>query len=282
MLSMNRAALTNVKKNKAENKNFDTINKNIKLTDKQQKAYKKSLASAQKADSAREKNQQKILGKMRDNSDSYYDRVKKIQNGGTKELKKIEEKYGSGSVKYQKAVQKALEKAQRDHVKTQTNLEKQMNRSVEKETQISAGKQSDILSDLRNNKKKISMASAKEQIKDSKQLRDNLISDAKAGAKETISEANKKYKETTKAADEEYYVNKTISKKNDDELVWNEVPHLIDPIYKIDERPDSIWESLLYGWHGSTGKHWNSSFRISYRIGRRTTLSKIGYVNGRP
>ena len=30
------------------------------------------------------------------------------------------------------------------------------------------------------------------------------------------------------------------------------------------------------------GKHWNSSFRISYRIGRRTTLSKIGYVNGRP
>ena len=38
------------------------------------------------------------------------------------------------------------------------------------------------------------------------------------------------------------------AKKNDDELVWNEVPHLIDPIYKIDERPDSIWESLLYGW----------------------------------
>ena len=23
-----------------------------------------------------------------------------------------------------------------------------------------------------------------------------------------------------------------------DELVWNEVPHLIEPIYKVDERPD--------------------------------------------
>lgn len=38
------------------------------------------------------------------------------------------------------------------------------------------------------------------------------------------------------------------NRKSEDELVWNEVPHLIDPIYKIDERPDSIWESLLYGW----------------------------------
>lgn len=239
--SMSKAILNHyAKKNKAENKNFDTINKNIKLTDKQQKAYKKSLTSAQKADSAREKNQQKILGKMRDNSDSYYDRVKKIQNGGTKELKKIEEKYGSGSVKYQKAVQKALEKAQRDHVKTQTNLEKQMNKSVEKETQISAGKQSDILSDLRNNKKKISMASAKEQIKDSKQLRDNLISDAKAGAKETISQANKKYRETTKAADEEYYVNKTISKKQYDEIVGKAKQQRDDSVRSAQEQRDGV------------------------------------------
>lgn len=33
-----------------------------------------------------------------------------------------------------------------------------------------------------------------------------------------------------------------------DELVWNEVPHLIEPIYKVDERPDKMWEALLYGW----------------------------------
>lgn len=218
--SMSKAILNHyANKTKAENKNFDTINKNIKLTDKQQKAYKKSLTSAQKADANREKNQQKILGKMRDNSDSYYKKVKKIQNGGTKELKKIEEKYGSSSVKYKKAVNKALEKAQKDHIKTQTSLEKKMNKSVEKETKISAGKQTDILSDLRKNKKKISLASAKEQIKTSKELRDNLVDDATQGAKKTISQANKKYKETTKAADEEYYVNKTISKKQYDEIV---------------------------------------------------------------
>lgn len=217
--SMSKAILNHyAKKYKAENKNFDTINKNIKLTDKQQKAYKKSLNAEQKADSNREKNQQKILGKMRDNSDSYYKKVKKIQNGGTKELKKIEEQYGSSSVKYKKAVNKALEKAQKDHIKTQTSLEKKMNKSVEKETQISAGKQADILSDLRKNKKKISLASAREQIKSSKELRDNLVDDATQGAKKTIAQANKKYKETTKAADEEYYVNKTISKKQYDEI----------------------------------------------------------------
>lgn len=33
-----------------------------------------------------------------------------------------------------------------------------------------------------------------------------------------------------------------------DELVWNEVPHLIEPIYKVDERPEKMWETLLYGW----------------------------------
>lgn len=33
-----------------------------------------------------------------------------------------------------------------------------------------------------------------------------------------------------------------------DELVWEEVPHLIEPIYKVDERPEKMWETLLYGW----------------------------------
>lgn len=33
-----------------------------------------------------------------------------------------------------------------------------------------------------------------------------------------------------------------------DELVWDEVPCLVEPIYKVDEKPDSIWETLLYGW----------------------------------
>jgi uracil-xanthine permease len=30
--------------------------------------------------------------------------------------------------------------------------------------------------------------------------------------------------------------------------VWDELPKVADPIYRIDERPSTWWESLLYGW----------------------------------
>ncbi|KUK38915.1 MAG: Putative permease [Synergistales bacterium 54_24] len=34
----------------------------------------------------------------------------------------------------------------------------------------------------------------------------------------------------------------------DDEAVWEERPEIVTPILKIDERPASWWECLLYGW----------------------------------
>lgn len=43
-------------------------------------------------------------------------------------------------------------------------------------------------------------------------------------------------------------MSEVLKENKDDELVWKEVPHLIEPIYKVDERPENIWESLLYGW----------------------------------
>ncbi len=33
-----------------------------------------------------------------------------------------------------------------------------------------------------------------------------------------------------------------------DEAVWGEVPAVREPVYRIDERPETWWESLLYGW----------------------------------
>ncbi|MEE8587371.1 MAG: solute carrier family 23 protein, partial [Acidobacteriota bacterium] len=33
-----------------------------------------------------------------------------------------------------------------------------------------------------------------------------------------------------------------------DEPVWEETPELVEPLYRIDERPATWWESLLYGW----------------------------------
>ena len=36
--------------------------------------------------------------------------------------------------------------------------------------------------------------------------------------------------------------------KQIDEPVWEDLPKIQDPIYKIDERPKNWWESLLYGW----------------------------------
>jgi xanthine/uracil permease len=32
------------------------------------------------------------------------------------------------------------------------------------------------------------------------------------------------------------------------ETVWEETPRIQKPIFKIDEKPKTIWESLLYGW----------------------------------
>ncbi|MFQ5772248.1 MAG: solute carrier family 23 protein, partial [bacterium] len=33
-----------------------------------------------------------------------------------------------------------------------------------------------------------------------------------------------------------------------DEAVWEETPSIKQPVYKIDERPQTWWECLLYGW----------------------------------
>jgi uracil permease len=33
-----------------------------------------------------------------------------------------------------------------------------------------------------------------------------------------------------------------------DEAVWEETPNIVEPIYKIDERPTTWWECILYGW----------------------------------
>ena len=33
-----------------------------------------------------------------------------------------------------------------------------------------------------------------------------------------------------------------------DEAVWDDVPAVREPVYRIDERPDTWWESVLYGW----------------------------------
>ena len=32
------------------------------------------------------------------------------------------------------------------------------------------------------------------------------------------------------------------------DAVWDELPRIVEPAYGIDERPDSRWETLLYGW----------------------------------
>ncbi len=34
----------------------------------------------------------------------------------------------------------------------------------------------------------------------------------------------------------------------DSEIVWEEKPKLVEPIYKIEDRPAKWWESVLYGW----------------------------------
>ncbi len=35
---------------------------------------------------------------------------------------------------------------------------------------------------------------------------------------------------------------------SDDRAVWEELPELPSPVYGIDERPPTAWETLLYGW----------------------------------
>lgn len=34
----------------------------------------------------------------------------------------------------------------------------------------------------------------------------------------------------------------------DDELVWEESPKIVEPVLKIDEKPKTWWECILYGW----------------------------------
>ena len=37
-------------------------------------------------------------------------------------------------------------------------------------------------------------------------------------------------------------------KNSPNEAVWQETPNIKEPIYKINEKPKTWWESILYGW----------------------------------
>jgi uracil-xanthine permease len=38
------------------------------------------------------------------------------------------------------------------------------------------------------------------------------------------------------------------AKEHSDDLVWDEVPRVAEPLYGIEDRPEHWWEALLYGW----------------------------------
>lgn len=221
------------KKSKTEDKDYKTLLKNGVITKKQ---YDKMLDQARKHDGKKESSQLNTLNKMRKNTDKYYDKVAKIQSGGTKKLQKIADKYGAGSKQYQKELHKELNKAQSNYAKKQQKIEKSMNDSVSKETKIAAGKQKDILTSLRENKKKISLDQAKETILNSKKERDGVISSAKETYKKSVSHANSKYRETVKAADKERYENGTMSKKQYDEVIKHAKKQRDDAISAADKQ----------------------------------------------
>ena len=37
----------------------------------------------------------------------------------------------------------------------------------------------------------------------------------------------------------------------DTEVVWDDVPQIVEPLYGINESPKRAWETLLYAWHRS-------------------------------
>ncbi|HBI6082993.1 TPA: phage tail tape measure protein [Listeria monocytogenes] len=197
-------------------KNLNTLSKNSMLSEADVKAVKEKQAKIQKLslDEVKKNNEQiqklnkDMAAKNADITKKEKADIKAINAKAAKEGRVLtaSEEQQVTSIKRNAANQrKASNQTYSNQIQT---IAKKQETAVVSSLSKSAKEQKLILGKLKDSSGKLSTEQASKVVSESKRAKD-----------EAVKEANKKYKDVVAAADKEYYVNGTITKKQHDDIV---------------------------------------------------------------
>lgn len=203
-------------KEKKSEKNLQNLVKEGVITQKQ---ANQRLAAEKKADQKQAETQKAALTKMQKDTNDHYNRLQTIQNGGTKKLLKIAQKYGTDSERYEKERQKEIRKENKAYLNEYVKDQMNANKSISKTIDVGAAQQKKILEKLNKEKGKLSLQDLERTKKDANKQYEATVKPAKKTRDEVIDAANEKYKKTVKTAESEYKEHHSISKRQYEDIV---------------------------------------------------------------
>lgn len=205
-------------KEKRSQKDLQELVKEGVLTQKQADS---KLTAEKNADKRRIKEQQATISTMQRDTNNHYKRLESIENGGTKRLQQIAQKYGQNSKKYNQERIKELEKENKRYSNELVKDQMKNDRTIQASVKKGASQQEKIYKDLIKKKGTLSLQDLKQTQKDANKQYEATVKPAKKARDEVIKDANDRYKKTTDMARREWKKNGTISKKQYEEIKDN-------------------------------------------------------------
>ncbi|MGK4058279.1 tape measure protein [Loigolactobacillus coryniformis] len=189
-------------------KDLDNLVKQGVMTRKQaDDSLKKQTAMDQKERATK----QNALKQMQKDQAGYYAQVQNIQNGGTKKLQQIAQKYGVNSEKYEKEKNKELQEAHKNFANAYVKDEYGLNARVGKEVSRGTKEQRSIYDRLVKDKGKLNIQDLKATQKHADNIYKTSVSSARKTRDDVKSAADDQYHKTVATARKEWKEKGTIT-----------------------------------------------------------------------
>lgn len=252
-------------KEKRSQKDLQELVKEGVLTQKQADS---KLTAEKNADKRRIKEQQATISTMQRDTNNHYKRLESIENGGTKRLQQIAQKYGQNSKKYNQERIKELEKENKRYSNELVKDQMKNDRAIQASVKKGASQQEKIYKDLIKRKGTLSLQDLKQTQKDANKQYEATVKPAKKARDEVIKDANDRYKKTTDTARREWKKNGTISKKQYEEIKNN-----------AEKQKDDTVKAAKDQYNGVTKKASDQHKKVSDEINRQKN-GVIAAANG--
>ena len=252
-------------KEKRSQKDLQELVKEGALTQKQADS---KLTAEKNADKRRIKEQQATISTMQRDTNNHYKRLESIENGGTKRLQQIAQKYGQNSKKYNQERIKELEKENKRYSNELVKDQMKNDRAIQASVKKGASQQEKIYKDLIKRKGTLSLQDLKQTQKDANKQYEATVKPAKKARDEVIKDANDRYKRTTDTARREWKKNGTISKKQYEEIKNN-----------AEKQKDDTVKAAKDQYNGVTKKASDQHKKVSDEINRQKN-DVIAAANG--
>lgn len=252
-------------KEKRSQKDLQELVKEGVLTQKQADS---KLTAEKNADKRRIKEQQATISTMQRDTNNHYKRLESIENGGTKKLQQIAQKYGQNSKKYNQERIKELEKENKRYSNELVKDQMKNDRAIQASVKKGASQQEKIYKDLIKRKGTLSLQDLKQTQKDANKQYEATVKPAKKARDEVIKDANDRYKKTTDTARREWKKNGTISKKQYEEIKNN-----------AEKQKDDTVKAAKNQYNGVTKKASDQHKKVSDEIDRQKN-DVIAAANG--